>query len=95
MEFQKFATLFLSLDPMDCSLPGSSVHGVIQPEYWSQLPFPPPDKQYWVGQKDHSDFSFKKIRAFWPTQYKYVHYPETIAKVVFFKKKQNKLFILD
>ena len=25
---------------MDCSLPGSSVHGILQ-EYWSGLPFPP------------------------------------------------------
>ena len=27
--------------PMDCSLLGSSVHGILQ-EYWSGLPFPPP-----------------------------------------------------
>ena len=29
--------------PMDCSLPGSSVHGVLQArilDYWSGLPFP-------------------------------------------------------
>ena len=26
-------------DPMDCSLPGSSVHGFSSQEYWSQLPF--------------------------------------------------------
>ena len=29
-------------DPMDCSLPGSSVHGIFQQEYWSGLPFPTP-----------------------------------------------------
>ena len=29
-------------DPMDCSLPGSSVHGIFRQEYWSGLPFPPP-----------------------------------------------------
>ena len=29
-------------DPMDCSLPGSSVHGISQQEYWSGLPFPSP-----------------------------------------------------
>ena len=28
-------------DPMDCSLPGSSVHGIF-PEYWNGLPCPPP-----------------------------------------------------
>ena len=27
---------------MDCSLPGSSVHGIPKPEYWSGLPFPSP-----------------------------------------------------
>ena len=29
-------------DPMDYSLPGSSVHGISRQEYWSGLPFPPP-----------------------------------------------------
>ena len=29
-------------DPMDCSLPGSSVHGLSRQEYWSGLPCPPP-----------------------------------------------------
>ena len=29
-------------DRMDCSLPGSSVHGILQAEYWSGLPCPPP-----------------------------------------------------
>ena len=27
-------------DPMDCSLPGSSIHGISRQEYWSGLPFP-------------------------------------------------------
>ena len=29
-------------NPMDCSLPGSSVHGISRQEYWSELPCPPP-----------------------------------------------------
>ena len=29
-------------DPMDCSLPGPSVHEVLQARYWSGLPCPPP-----------------------------------------------------
>ena len=28
---------------MDCSLPGSAVHGILQAKYWSGLPFPPPE----------------------------------------------------
>ena len=31
-----------SCDSMDCSLPGSSVHGIPKVEYWSGLPFPSP-----------------------------------------------------
>ena len=27
-------------DPTDCSLPGSSVHGISRQEYWSGLPLP-------------------------------------------------------
>ena len=29
-------------NPMDCSLPGSSVHGIFQQEYWKGFPFPSP-----------------------------------------------------
>ena len=29
-------------DPVDCSLPGSSVMGFSRQEYWSELPFPSP-----------------------------------------------------
>ena len=29
-------------DPINCSPPGSSVHGILQQEYWSGLPFPSP-----------------------------------------------------
>ena len=29
-----------SCDPVDCSPPGSSVHGISRQEYWSALPFP-------------------------------------------------------
>ena len=29
-------------DPMECSPPGSSVHGILRQEYWSRVPFPSP-----------------------------------------------------
>ena len=29
-------------DPMDCSLPGSSIHGISRQEYWSGVPLPSP-----------------------------------------------------
>ena len=38
-----FAQLCLTLhDPMDCSLPGSFVHGIFQVRILDGLPFPPP-----------------------------------------------------
>ena len=43
MKFSQFSQSCLTLcDPMDCILPGSSVHGILQQEYWSGLPFPSP-----------------------------------------------------
>ena len=30
-------------DPIDCSLPGSSLHGISQEEYWAGLSFPSPE----------------------------------------------------
>ena len=30
------------LNPMDCSLPGSFLHGIARQEYWNGLPFPSP-----------------------------------------------------
>ena len=37
------AQLCLTLsDPMDCSLPGSSAHGLSRQEYWSGVPLPSP-----------------------------------------------------
>ena len=30
-------------DPVDCSPPGSSVHRISRQEYWSGLPFSPPE----------------------------------------------------
>ena len=39
----KLLQLYLTLcNPVDCSPPGSSVHGILQQEYWSGLPCPPP-----------------------------------------------------
>ena len=42
-------------DPMDCSLPGSSTHGIFQEEYWSGVPLPSPDQasKPWPLQWSH------------------------------------------
>ena len=33
-------------DPMNCSLPGSSIHGFSRQEYWSGVPLPSPKALY-------------------------------------------------
>ena len=37
-------------DPMDCSLPGSSVHGFSRQEYWSGVPFSSPNYSHNLRQ---------------------------------------------
>ena len=44
-------------DPMDCSQPGSSVHGFSRQEYWSGLPFPSPGQSSWT--KDRTWVSYR------------------------------------
>ena len=58
-------------DPMDCSLPSSSVHGISRQEYWSGLPFPSPGDLPHPGIKPgspilqaHSLLSEPPIRVF-------------------------------
>ena len=41
-------------DPVDCSPPGSSVHGILQAEYCSGLPSPPPRDLPHPGMKPES-----------------------------------------
>ena len=43
--------------PMDCSLPGSSVHGILQARIWSGLPFPSP------GQVMISSVQFSSVQS--------------------------------
>ena len=42
MKVKLLSPVRLFATPMDCSLAGSSVHGIFQQEYWSVLPFPSP-----------------------------------------------------
>ena len=57
-------------DPMDCSLPGSSVHGFSRQEYWSGVPLPSPTSQYRRPKRHKFDPWVRKIpwkRAWQPT----------------------------
>jgi len=42
---------------MDCSLSGSSVHGIFQQEYWSRLTFPPAEDLPHPGTESKSPVS--------------------------------------
>ena len=46
--------VLLLCDPMDCSPPSSSVHGLSRQEYWSGLPFPSPGDLPNLGVKPTS-----------------------------------------
>ena len=47
-------------DPMDCSPPGSSVHGFSRQEYWSGLPFPSPGRNVFLIVKLCWDLGWRK-----------------------------------
>ena len=56
-------------DPMHCSLPSSSVHGIISWQgYWNGLPFPPPGNLSHPGIKPTSpETPGKQILFYWAT----------------------------
>ena len=57
---QSFPTLS---DPMDCSLPGSSVHGFSREEYWSGVPLPSPLREPGEGKNHHLCTSVLRIKV--------------------------------
>ena len=55
-------------NPMDCSPPGSSVHGFPRQEYWSGLPFPPPGDLLNPGMDCISGSSLALAGGFFTTE---------------------------
>ena len=55
-------------DPIDCSLPGSSVHGFSRQEYWNRLPFPTPGYLPASGIEPVSLASPALAVGFWATR---------------------------
>ena len=53
--------------PIDCSLPGSSVHGFSRPRYWRGLPCPPPGDLPEPGTETRSLVSPERAGRFLPT----------------------------
>ena len=52
------------IDPMDCSPPGSSIHGIFQAEYWNGVPLPSPDICYGTlfGHLQRSGWTYRTVR---------------------------------
>ena len=55
-------------DPMDCSLPGSSVHGFSRQEYWSGLPFPSPGESSWPRDRTQVSLIVDRHFTAWATR---------------------------
>ena len=77
-------------DPMDCSLPGSSVHGIFQQEYWSRLPFPTPGNLPNPGMESESLASpaptseFFTINNTWEALLWFIHFLSLISTLYYF-----------
>ena len=51
--------------PMDCSPPGSSVHGFSRQEYRSGLPFPSPGESFWPRDWTQVSCTASRFLTFW------------------------------
>ena len=67
---QSFPTLG---DPMDCSLPGSSVHGFSRQEYWSGVPLPSPISLF-ESFLNKSPWTQNEIQLYWLLRAKNHHH---------------------
>ena len=55
-------------NPVDCSPPGSSVHGILQARRWSRLPFPSPGDLPKSGIKPGSHHFAERFFTIWATR---------------------------
>ena len=69
-------------NPMDCSPPGSSVHGIFRLEYWSGFPFPTPGDLSGPGIKPSSLVSLALTGRYFTTVP-----PEKISHIFIFIHK--------
>ena len=54
MYVQLLSLVHVFATPWTVGLPGSSLHWIFQQEYWSRLPFPPPEDLPYPGNKPAS-----------------------------------------
>ena len=71
-----FTDSSVGCNPVDYSLPGSSVHGVFWQEYWSGLPFPSPGNLPDPGIEPKSLASPELAGGFFTTGAKAVQYAD-------------------
>ena len=76
-QFDKVKVKLLSpvrlCDPMDCSLLGSSVHGIFQAKrYWNELPFPSPEGLPDPGIESRSTCTAGRRFTLWATREAYI-----------------------
>ena len=55
-------------DPKDCSLPGSSVLGILQQEHWRRWPFPSPEESSWCRDWTPVSYIAGGFFAVWATR---------------------------
>ena len=60
-------------DPMDCSPPGHSVHGIPRQKYWNKLPFPSPGDLLNPRVKPPSSALASRLFTTEPPIYVYIH----------------------
>ena len=64
---QSFSCVWLC-ESMNCSPPGSSIHGISRQEYWSGLPFPPSENLFDPGIKPMFPESLALANRFFTTE---------------------------
>ena len=69
-------------DPMDCSPPGSSIHGILEAKYWSGLPCPPPGDLPNPGMEPR--FPTLQVDLCCLSQYMYTHTHTHIYIMLYF-----------
>ena len=52
-------------NPVVCSPPGSSIHGIFRPKYWSELPFPSPGDLPYPGMESFLFLFFFFFFSLW------------------------------
>ena len=81
-------------DPMDCSLPGSSIHGIFQAKYWSGVPLPSTMKDL-IGKSHKSNLKGLLAITFlyyFKTTFYFYHFSSFIEPLWYIKYEKKGLY---